>query len=130
MARSDAPEHTRHVKVRDVSWNEIVFPDDRKYLEIASSDFDDDERRLDAVCECGAALVFVRAEARMNQPARCCCGGCRRPMLLVIGTCPGCGCDNCADQTPCDRIGEEMAFTWEGDEARLFFEPVPAAERE
>lgn len=128
MAISDAPERIRHVKVRDVSWDEIIFPDERKYLEIASSGHDDDERRLDARCECGSALAFVAAEAWMNQPSTCCCGGCRRPMLVVTGRCPGCGCDDCADEAPCDRIGEVMGFTWDGEDVRLFFEPVPVAE--
>lgn len=128
MARSDAPERIRHIKVRDVPWEEIVFPDDRRCLEIARPDCEDGVQDLDVTCECGAGLYFIRAEAWMNQPETCCCGGCRIPMLLVTGACPGCDCDDCTARGPCELIGEEMAFRWEGDQVRVFFDPVPVAE--
>lgn len=116
----------QHVLVREVAWEEIAILDDRKYLEIASTDFPEEARRLEEVCECGAALVFVRAETWMLRPETCCCGGCRAPALLVIGACPGCGCDDCASQEPCPAIGEEMGFVYEGEEVRLFFDSPSA----
>ena len=131
---TDRPrEHSRHIKVRDVSWEEIVFPDDRKYLEIVCKDYLPhwDIRPLEHWCECGSHLAFLRAEAWMNQPERCCCGGCRVPVLVVIGTCGGWAISYDPDWDPCPYIGEEVACSWEGDDTdegarvRLFFEPVP-----
>jgi hypothetical protein len=125
-------EQTRHIKVRDVSWDEIVFPDDRKYLEIVCKDWlpSWDTRPLEQWCECGSHLAFVRAEAWMNQPETCCCGGCRVPMLMVIGACGGWCASDGPERSPCPYIGEEMAGVFEGEDVRLFFEPVPApAER-
>lgn len=116
----------RSVKVREVLWEEITIGDDRKYLEIASTDFDTKARRLEVQCECGAALAFIRAEAVMRRPDTCCCGGCRVPSLLVIGACPGCGCDDCRGQDACELFGEEAVVMYDGEEVRLFFEPVPA----
>lgn len=110
--------------VRPVSWGEICIPDDRKYLEIVSTDYPGASQRLDALCECGAQLQFVRAEAGRRRSETCCCGRCAVPFLFWVGACPGCRCDDCAGSPPCPLLGMEMGFDIEGDDVAVFLRPA------